>query len=413
MKKYKSISLIETLISLAIVGLSITALLPVMTVKKEATDSAKGNTFWSCEDSSGNTVDCTDGNTRIVKQKGLMPVGIGNAPTNETPRLFVDSTGFKNQGIIPLFVQNQLQYAGQTVTTQSVNGESNVLWFGNTGRNLYLSDKKVIIDNAGIMSVGGGVMTLHTQHAGHGNGGRNLNYTKTITDKNIYSISNTANTEYIHVNATDNIVGIGENATRMLPDNKRNIVVIATNSGLDSGQNIQDSSLLIGNVNTAATSINVNTGYVISKNGGAAPLNIHSHVSVGNGTGTINSNAFIISSDKRLKDVLGKYTKGTDEILQLRPVNFAYKNDESQTPHVGVIAQDLKKVFPESVSTNKENGYLMVNTDGIFYALLNSIKSLNTKNKELEKQNKELENKIAQLREIRDRIRAEKGGQHE
>ena len=54
-------------------------------------------------------------------------------------------------------------------------------------------------------------------------------------------------------------------------------------------------------------------------------------------------------SDRRLKYVGKENTSGLDKIRQLKVFNYTFKKDEKKTPHVGVIAQDLQKVFPDAV----------------------------------------------------------------
>jgi len=123
--------------------------------------------------------------------------------------------------------------------------------------------------------------------------------------------------------------------------------------------------------------------------------------------------AVIIPSDKRLKDILYDYNKSINEITKVKPVNFTYKNDKNKIQHTGVIAQDLKKIFPEAVSKNQTDGYLMITEDPVFYALLNAIKALDEKNNSLKKENDELEKKVLKLREIRDSLKASQGGSDE
>ena len=80
-------------------------------------------------------------------------------------------------------------------------------------------------------------------------------------------------------------------------------------------------------------------------------------------------------SDARLKNISGDSTAGLKEINALEVKNYTYKKDEKKTPHVGVIAQQLQKVFPNSVFEG-EDGYLKIKTEEIFYAMVNSIKEL-------------------------------------
>lgn len=84
-------------------------------------------------------------------------------------------------------------------------------------------------------------------------------------------------------------------------------------------------------------------------------------------------------SDARLKNISGDNTAGLKEISQLKVKNFTYKNDKRKTPHVGVIAQDLQKVFPNSVFQDGLSKYLKISREEIFWACVNAIKELNEK----------------------------------
>ena len=96
--------------------------------------------------------------------------------------------------------------------------------------------------------------------------------------------------------------------------------------------------------------------------------------------------ACAIFSDERLKDVSSVSTAGLEEINALKIKNYTYKADKNKTPHVGVIAQELQKVFPNSVVEGSD-GYLRIKQEEMFYAMINSIK-------ELDEQDKELQNEI-------------------
>jgi len=109
------------------------------------------------------------------------------------------------------------------------------------------------------------------------------------------------------------------------------------------------------------------------------------------------------SSDARLKNVGKPFDVGIELINKIEPVNFTYKRDENKIPHVGVIAQDLIKIFPNAVNENSD-GYYYIRTEDMFYAAINAIKELyqmflghnkrieqlEARNAVLEQQNKEL-----------------------
>ena len=99
---------------------------------------------------------------------------------------------------------------------------------------------------------------------------------------------------------------------------------------------------------------------------------------------------------ERLKDISGDSTIGLKEINALEVKNYTYKNDENKTPHVGVIAQQLQKVFPNSVFAD-DKGYLKIKTEEIFYAMVNSIKELFVKIQDLTAKVTGLDKRITEL----------------
>lgn len=83
-------------------------------------------------------------------------------------------------------------------------------------------------------------------------------------------------------------------------------------------------------------------------------------------------------SDIRLKDVGEAFTGGLEELSKLNFYHFTFKKDKAKTPQVGVMAQDLQKVFPDAVVT-ADTGYLKIRWDEMFFAVINAVKELNTK----------------------------------
>ncbi len=83
-------------------------------------------------------------------------------------------------------------------------------------------------------------------------------------------------------------------------------------------------------------------------------------------------------SDKRLKNIGEKYTLGLEALKKLDFYNYTFKDDKTKRPQVGVIAQDLQKVFPDAVKLD-EDGYLSIRWDEMFYAVINAVKELDNK----------------------------------
>ena len=124
------------------------------------------------------------------------------------------------------------------------------------------------------------------------------------------------------------------------------------------------------------------------------------------------------TSDKRLKDIVGPYKRGLEDIKKLQVYDFTYKNDKAKRPCVGIIAQELQKVFPNAVKEGKD-GYLTIRKEDMFFAMVNAVKELSAKlenirgkdivaleeqikileeqNSEIEKQNKKIKKHIEKL----------------
>ena len=108
-------------------------------------------------------------------------------------------------------------------------------------------------------------------------------------------------------------------------------------------------------------------------------------------------------SDRRLKYVGKENTSGLDKIKQLKVFNYTFKKDTTKTPHVGVIAQDLQKVFPNAVKKGAD-GFLTIRMEDMFYAVINAIKELDAKVSALQKENQELRQLVKQVQEDNKRL---------
>lgn len=83
-----------------------------------------------------------------------------------------------------------------------------------------------------------------------------------------------------------------------------------------------------------------------------------------------------LSSDIRLKNLSGKFIANLDAIRKINAYNYTFKNDSAKRPQVGVMAQDLKLVFPNAV-TKDESGYYQIRWDEMLYSAINAFKALN------------------------------------
>lgn len=87
------------------------------------------------------------------------------------------------------------------------------------------------------------------------------------------------------------------------------------------------------------------------------------------------------SSDERLKENIKPY-EPTASVLDLSIKEFNYK--DSKVKSVGVIAQEVQKLFPDAVSADKKSGYLSVDDRSLMYMLMAEVKKLRDRVNELE-----------------------------
>jgi hypothetical protein len=118
------------------------------------------------------------------------------------------------------------------------------------------------------------------------------------------------------------------------------------------------------------------------------------------------SSAWTVVSDERVKTNIRPYETGLQELLQIEPKLFDYNGkagfDATTKNNIGVIAQDIKDIMPETVkkynaklNEEDEEDTELYNFDShaLTFALINSVKELNAKIENLEAEIQKLKNK--------------------
>ena len=90
-------------------------------------------------------------------------------------------------------------------------------------------------------------------------------------------------------------------------------------------------------------------------------------------TGTFTATDFNSASDENLKENIRTIEDPLAKIAQIRGVNFDWK--ENKKPSVGVIAQEVEKVFPELVTSREKKS---VNYNGLIGLLIEVVKEQQT-----------------------------------
>jgi len=102
----------------------------------------------------------------------------------------------------------------------------------------------------------------------------------------------------------------------------------------------------------------------------------------------------LISSDARLKANIVSLGSTLAKLLLIDGKRYTMKKDGKQ--NIGVLAQDIQKVFPELVSTDDKE-MLAVNYQGLVPVLINGLKEQDAKMKEQEKRLERLEAIISKI----------------
>ena len=105
------------------------------------------------------------------------------------------------------------------------------------------------------------------------------------------------------------------------------------------------------------------------------------------------------TSDRRLKNIGKEFKAGLAELKKLDLYHYTYKEDDRKTPHVGVMAQDLQKIFPDAV-VKGEDGFLRIRMEDMFYTVINAVKELDIRITAQEKKIQELEKRIEELEKL-------------
>ena len=137
---------------------------------------------------------------------------------------------------------------------------------------------------------------------------------------------------------------------------------------------------------------------------------------IGNGTFENRSNAFkvlfdgtttiagdlSINSDARLKANIISLGATLSKLLKIDGKSYTMKKDESEKQKIGLLAQDIEKVFPELVS--ESNGVKSVNYQGLVPVLINALKEQDVMMKEQQRILSEQQSELDELKSMMKKI---------
>jgi hypothetical protein len=166
---------------------------------------------------------------------------------------------------------------------------------------------------------------------------------------------------------------------------------------------IGEYNLLGSTVTNSATDFSTdNTAFVIG-NGEDEDNRSDALTVLFDGTTTI-AGDLSINSDARLKANIISLGSTLAKLLQIDGKTYTMKKDENKKQKIGVLAQDIEKVFPELVS--ESNGVKSVNYQGLVPVLINALKEQDNKMKEQDNKMKEQDTKLNKQQAEIDELKA-------
>lgn len=158
---------------------------------------------------------------------------------------------------------------------------------------------------------------------------------------------------------------------------------------VDNGGSLETTGRITSNALVVGTEgIIVNSGGV-SISGPVSPETNYQLSLSANSAAKPSTNTWTIASDERVKTNVNPYTKGLETILAINPITYDYNGkagfDSTNTGNIGVIAQDVLNVIPESIKTfyaklneEDEEKTELYNFDShaLTFILINAVKQL-------------------------------------
>ena len=212
------------------------------------------------------------------------------------------------------------------------------------------------------------------------------------------------NTNYtpssIFWNADDRLFGIGNGTSYA---NRSDAMVVLKNGNTGIGLSNPQHRLAV-KVNTNTTPNGDGLGIVNVDNSNY--WNVHmstnflrfsynnnnvSHISQSSG-------AYVQTSDRSLKENIKPLTQNVlDKLQQINVVQYNYKRDKTKTQTTGVIAQELKELFPDFVHQDGKNDKMGVNYAGLSLVAIQGIQEQQQQIDKLEAENKNQQEQLDKL----------------
>ena len=109
------------------------------------------------------------------------------------------------------------------------------------------------------------------------------------------------------------------------------------------------------------------------------------------------TSGFYQDSDIRLKNIVQNVEVNLDDLAKLQKVYYTWKSGVDTNKHIGMIAQEVQKLYPELVNKDEDTGYLSLAYDQLSVIALKAIDKLYAMIKDVQDENKHLKERLNQL----------------
>jgi len=264
-------------------------------------------------------------------------------------------------------------------TVTSVALQSNLSGITVSGSPVTTSGTLILSGTLAVANGGTGQSTLSTGAVLVGNGSSAVSSISPSTSGNVLTSNGSSWSSSALPTASSSVSGIVSTGTQTFAGSK----TFSTGVTSANGYNFTSNSSLFWTGAEAQIRIAGNMRLFVGATSAGFDLSDVQKV----GGGTFNS-----YSDSRYKQDISAYGKGLAEIKQVEPKNYRFtaefmKSDSPSQAFVGVIAQELEgTAFANCVKTDA-NGYKIVDTSELTFALINAVKELSAKIDQLEARN--------------------------
>ena len=117
--------------------------------------------------------------------------------------------------------------------------------------------------------------------------------------------------------------------------------------------------------------------------------------------GVCSVNGFFETSDEKAKNILNPIKINLDDLAKLRKIYYTWKEDKSENKlQLGMIAQEVQKIYPELVMFDPASGFLNLAYDKLSVIALAAIDNLYELFKEVLNNNNKLQKQLERLEKL-------------